>query len=48
MKADIGASSNITDNMESNSIEDSLKYAGKTETQINYLKQIEEMNKQTN
>ena len=30
------------------SIEDSMKYAGKTETQINYLKQMEEMNKEVN
>lgn len=32
----------------SQNVEDSLRYAGKTETQINYLKQMEEANKQVN
>jgi adenine deaminase len=28
------------------SLEDSMKYAGKTQTQINYLKQLEELEKE--
>ena len=38
MKLDILSSSNNNENL----LEDSVKYAGKTETQINYLKQMEE------
>jgi hypothetical protein len=34
--------SSNSDNM--SSVDDSIKYAGKTETQINYLKQMEEYN----
>jgi hypothetical protein len=37
-----GASGKVT----AGSVEDSLKYGGKTETQINYLKQMEEINQQ--
>jgi hypothetical protein len=39
MKLAIQSSLNDTDR---NSIEDNLKYQGKTEVQVNYLKQIEE------
>ena len=37
-----GANSSQTS---ANNIEDSIKYAGKTETQINYLKHMEELEK---
>jgi hypothetical protein len=36
--------SRINNNTESN-VEDSMRYAGKTEAQINYLKEMEEYNK---
>lgn len=36
-----------SDNTSSNNAEENLKYQGKTETQINYLKQMEEHKKQT-
>lgn len=46
MKAGINSAQS---NIDSNSIEDNLKYQGKTEIQINYLKQIEEQkNKENN
>jgi len=41
MKHDIKLDSS---NISRNSVEDSLKYVGKTEAQINYLKQMEEYN----
>lgn len=42
MEHDIKTSSG---NISENSVEDNLKYQGKTETQINYLKQMEEYKK---
>ncbi len=36
------ASSNNINNISHNSVSDNIKYTGKTETQINYLKQMEE------
>lgn len=43
MKQDILAAAN---GVATNNMEDTIKYEGKTETQINYLKQMEEANKQ--
>jgi hypothetical protein len=42
IKLEISGNSNITS---IGVVEDSVKYAGKTETQISYLKQMEEVNK---
>lgn len=38
------ASSTVASDFISEPVDDSVKYAGKTETQINYLKQMEEFN----
>ena len=45
MKLGIITATNNTSNTSGNTVEDSLKYAGKTEAQINYLKQMDEYNK---
>lgn len=47
MKFEIKNSRSSGVGMNTNSVEDSLKYQGKTETQINFLKQMEEHRKQT-
>ena len=39
-------STGADNNIPINSVDDALKYSGKTETQINYLKQMEEYNNQ--